>query len=274
MDIQKYIFEQRQNGVPYAKVADYLNISGHTTVKGRRFTPSNVKNIFLRNPNYKNYKPRKDIIRVTYDNAKQEQYKGEERIKFAVVSDTHLCSKYQQLTHLKAFYERCKADGIKTVYHCGDLCDGYYPNRSEQIYELYKIGFDDQLDYIVDKYPKVDGIKTKIISGNHDHTHIRNSGANIVKAVCKEHKDFEYLGAGYAKVWITPQCDVDLMHPIDGSAFTLSYALQRTIDAMQGGSKPKILFVGHHHKAFYMPYRNIHAFEAGGFQAQTPFMRG
>jgi hypothetical protein len=35
-----------------------------------------------------------------------------------------------------------------------------------------------------------------------------------------------------------------------------------------------VLLMGHHHKAFYLMYRNIHCFEAGTFQAQTPWMRG
>jgi hypothetical protein len=43
---------------------------------------------------------------------------------------------------------------------------------------------------------------------------------------------------------------------------------------MSGGEKPNILLNGHHHKAFYMIYRNIHAYECGTTQAQTPWMRG
>ena len=42
----------------------------------------------------------------------------------------------------------------------------------------------------------------------------------------------------------------------------------------QGGEKPNILAVGHYHKAEYFMYRNVHCFQTGAFQAQTPFMRG
>lgn len=42
----------------------------------------------------------------------------------AVVSDTHLGHKRQQLTHLKEFYRIAKARGCECVIHAGDLTDG------------------------------------------------------------------------------------------------------------------------------------------------------
>lgn len=45
-------------------------------------------------------------------------------------------------------------------------------------------------------------------------------------------------------------------------------------EAMSGGSKPKIMAVGHYHKNFTMFYRNIHALSMASFQAQSPFLRG
>jgi DNA polymerase II small subunit/DNA polymerase delta subunit B len=46
------------------------------------------------------------------------------------------------------------------------------------------------------------------------------------------------------------------------------------VEAMSGGEKPNIVAVGHYHKAEYLFYRNVHCFQTGCFQAQTPFMRG
>jgi hypothetical protein len=77
-----------------------------------------------------------------------------------------------------------------------------------------------------------------------------------------------------AKIMLTPNCPMELNHPLDGSQYALSYSLQKGIDAMSGGTKPRIMFNGHHHKLFYMLYRNIHSFEAGTLEAQTPWMRG
>lgn len=204
----------------------------------------------------------------------REPYNGETEITFGVVSDTHMCNKNQQLTYLNDFYDRCVAKGISTVYHCGDISDGFYKNRPEHIYELFKVGFDEQAAYIIDKYPRRDGITTKFITGNHDATHLKNGGADIGNRISEQRPDMEYLGYMSAKVWLTPQCDADLLHPLDGNSYALSYQLQKHIDGLQGGTKPRLLFVGHWHKQFQMLYRNIHAFSVPCFEAQTVFEQG
>lgn len=204
----------------------------------------------------------------------KEEWNGEEEIIFGVVSDTHLCSKYQQITFLNEAYDKFKELGIKKVYHCGDISDGFYKNRDQQIYEIFKFGVDEQAEYIIENYPKREGITTDFIIGNHDNTAIINGGANIGKMIAREREDMNYLGHSFAKVWLTPKCDMDLVHPIDGSAYALSYSGQKYCDSLSGGEKPKIIAMGHHHKFFYMFYRNIHFIEVPTTQAQTPFMKG
>jgi predicted phosphodiesterase len=56
------------------------------------------------------------------------------------------------------------------------------------------------------------------------------------------------------------------------SAYALSYSGQKRINSLEGGTKPNIIMNGHLHKSMYMMYRNIHYFEAGSMQRQTPFM--
>lgn len=201
-------------------------------------------------------------------------WNGERELTFAVVSDTHLCNQHQQITYLNDFYDRAAAAGVTTVYHAGDISDGYYKNRPDHIYELVKIGFDEQAEYIVEKYPRRPGIVTKFITGNHDATHIKNGGADIGKRIASLRDDMEYLGYMSAKIWLTPQCDMDLFHPLDGATYALSYSAQKFVDGLQGGQKPRLLFIGHHHKALYFPYRNIHVFEVPCFEGQTTFEKG
>ena len=57
------------------------------------------------------------------------------------------------------------------------------------------------------------------------------------------------MGHSFAKVWLTPKCDMDLVHPIDGSAYALSYSGQKYCDSLSGGEKPKIIAMGHHHNS-------------------------
>jgi predicted phosphodiesterase len=219
--------------------------------------------------------PRLCTTLVPEENVYQLNWNGNRVIKFGAIGDTHLCNKWQQLTHLNRMYDIFEKEGIQAVYHAGDLSDGYYKSRPEHVYELFKIGFDEQADYIIENYPRRLGVKTFFVSGNHDDTHIKNGGSNIGIRIAASRPDMKYLGLSNAKVLLTPNCTLEVNHPGDGSQYALSYSLQKMVDSMSGGEKPKILLNGHHHKAFYMPtYRNIHSLEVGCFEAQTPFMKG
>lgn len=213
------------------------------------------------------------IVKETYYEFKHYQ-NVDKTIKFAIISDTHIGSNYWQPSYLEMAYDDFVKEGITNVYHAGDITDGMYSNRAGNIYEIHSFGTDQQVDEVVDRFPQRDGITTYFITGNHDATHMMNGGANIGKAIARERKDLVYLGHEYAKIWLTENVDMDIVHPRDGSSYALSYRLQRKIDAMSGGSKPKILVSGHYHKNLYLFYRNIHAYLLASFQAQSPFMRG
>lgn len=200
-------------------------------------------------------------------------WQGDAVIRFGVVSDPHLCSKWQQLTHLNTFYDICQREGLTDIYLVGDLTEGVNMRRGHE-YETFRHGTDEQEDYVVEYYPQRTGITTSFITGNHDHSGIKHAGRDIGRGIAAKRPDMRYLGMANAKVKLTPNCTLELNHPLDGATYALSYSLQKTIDAMSGGEKPNILLNGHHHKAFQMFYRNIHAFEVGTFQAQTPWMRG
>jgi len=194
-----------------------------------------------------------------------------EVIKIGIISDTHICSKFWQPTYLKMAYEHMKSMGISKVYHCGDITDGFYKDRME---ESYAFGADAQTDEVVKRYPNIEGVTTYFITGNHDYTHIRNGGTDVGRQIANQRKDMIYLGRDYAKIWLTDKVDMDIVHPGDGTSYALSYQLQKRINNMSGGRKPKIMISGHYHKNFHMFYRNIHAMTAASFQAQSNWMRG
>ena len=196
-------------------------------------------------------------------------WQGDRVIRFGVVSDTHLGSKWQQLTHLNTLYDMFDREGIDTVYHAGDVTEGVNMRRGHE-FEVFVHGADAQVEYVIEKYPRRSGIVTKFITGNHDHSAIKHAGHDIGVAIANKRSDMVYLGRSQAKVYLTPNCVLEINHPLDGAAYALSYGLQKMIDAMSGGEKPNIYLGGHHHKAMYLFYRNIHAFECGTTQAQTP----
>ena len=215
--------------------------------------------------------------RVSIQNQEPEYHKakwdGTEIIRFAVMGDTQLGSKYAQITHLHNFYDLCAKEGITNVYHTGDVTDGLKMRVGHE-YELYKISADDMREDVIQNYPKRDGITTHFITGNHDASIYKQVGYDIGQAIASGRPDMNYLGRDCAVVNLTPKCTLELRHPWDGTAYALSYKMQKMIEAMESDSKPNILAVGHYHKAEYLFYRNVHALQTGCFQGQTPFTRG
>lgn len=233
-----------------------------------------VKSYIIRN---RNKKPVTNVKRVAVQNQEPECYKGKwdgtQTIKFAIMGDTQLGSKYTQLTHLHNFYDLCEREGIKDVYHTGDLTEGLKMRVGHE-YELYTVSADDMRDEVVKNYPCRKGITTHFISGNHDASIYKQVGYDIGLAIDRLRPDMKYLGRDCAVINLTPNCTLELRHPWDGTAYALSYKIQKMIEAMESDSKPNILAVGHYHKAEYLFYRNVHALQTGCFQGQTPFTRG
>ena len=210
---------------------------------------------------------------IPVDNVQECKWNGEKIIRFGVAGDKQFGSIYQQETHLQTMYDIFKSEGIADVYDPGDLSDGYKMRPGHE-FELFAHGADGQEDYIVKHHPYRNDITTHFILGNHDASHIKNGGRDIGRGIALRRPDMKYLGMYNAKIPLTPKCIMEINHPLDGAAYALSYSIQKYADSMSGGDKPDILLNGHHHKALYMFYRNIHMFETGCFQAQTSFERG
>lgn len=200
-------------------------------------------------------------------------WNGTKTIKIAIMGDTQLGSKYTQWTHLRNFYDICAEEGIKDVYHTGDIVDGL-KMRTGHEYELYATSADDMIDDVIAFYPRKEGITTHFITGNHDASIYKQVGYDIGKMISMRRPDMDYLGRDCSVVHLTPNCKLELRHPWDGTAYALSYKMQKMIESMESDSKPNILAVGHYHKAEYLFYRNVHALQTGCFQGQTPFTRG
>jgi hypothetical protein len=88
--------------------------------------------------------------------------------------------------------------------------------------------------------------------------------------------DLEYLGHLEADiVYKAPEGEttVRLVHPGGGTAYALSYSVQKIVESYVGGEKPQVLLCGHYHKAEYSYVRGVHCVQVGCTQDQTPFMR-
>lgn len=195
-----------------------------------------------------------------------------ERLHIAVVSDTHLGSKAQQLTHLRDFYRRIADAGITDVYHVGDLIDGEGLYRGHE-HEVFVHGMDDQVAYAAAEYPRIEGIKTHLIGGNHDLVFVKRAGADPLVRVAAMRPDINYLGPWSRTLQLSPHCSLFMLHPDGGPAYARSYRLQKTAESFEGGSKPNVMVLGHWHMQCYLFVRNIHALLGMCFQAQTSYER-
>lgn len=213
----------------------------------------------------------RDII--PQENNVKESWSGDKIIRFAFAGDKQFNSKYIQLTYLHDFYDLLEREGITTVYDTGDIDEGEEMRQGHK-YECYTQGADDHVKEIVKNHPRRKGIVTKFITGNHDHSIIKRCGFDIGNAIASKRDDMIYLGQSAATIQLTPNCTMELRHPLDGTAYAISYKMQKMIEALSGGEKPNILAVGHYHKAEYLFYRNVHIIQTGCFQGQTSWMKG
>ena len=192
--------------------------------------------------------------------------------EICVVSDTHFGNIHQQLHLLNEIYLEAYNRGITTVLHCGDMVDGNYPNRPEQPRQQFLHGFDEQVGYVVDMYPKVNGITTKYILGSHDETHYKNGQATVNKWISSCRDDMIYLGQDSAEISING-VKIVMDHPGGGSSSALSYKPQKRIEILEAGSKPKILLIGHYHKSYSFVYRNVRGIEVPALCDKTQFQQ-
>ena len=146
-----------------------------------------------------------------------------------------------------------------------------YLNRPQHIYELRCVGFDEHLDYVVNKYPHFSG-KTFFIGGNHMDTYFKNGGSDMGKAISREREDLVYLNPDTADLKIG-KVGIHMHHGGGGRSYSLSYKLQRYVETLPQDKKIDIVMQGHFHNAMYMYYMGKHCFQVGALEDETPFSR-
>lgn len=213
---------------------------------------------------------KKNVVKKASYNKKGMDELNEKEI--LVVSDTHFGSIHNQVHLLNELYKEAYNRGVTTVLHVGDLTDGNYPNRPENPRQQFLHGFDEQVGYVVDMYPEVDGITTYYILGSHDETHYKNGQATVDYWVDKCRGDMEFLGQDTGEI-IIDKVKYVLDHPGGGSAQSLSYKPQKRIEILESHNKPKVLLIGHYHKSYHFVYRNVQCIEVPALCSKTQFQQ-
>lgn len=194
-----------------------------------------------------------------------------DRIRFGVVSDTHLGSAECHLADLHAAYDLMVEEGIDTIYHPGDLVAGIgvYRHQHRDL-APHAHTFDEQVEYAVREYPKRHGIQTYIISGNHDvEGEFGKLGADACLAVANQRDDMTHCGVYSAWFDIENGARIHMLHPMGGASYATSYRLQKMAESYPGGAKPNLLLAGHWHRSGFFWARGIALMHAGTFEGST-----
>ena len=214
------------------------------------------------------------IVQTQNDLVNKEGFfipKDKTHIKFLAILDTHCGSKWYNIDLINYAYEVAEREGCDFVTHSGDIVEGDFHNkRPDHIYQVRALGME-QLDYVVDKYPKSD-IPTYFIIGNHDATFIKTCGADVGKMIAKERPDLTYLGQDLADLKVD-KIKIRLRHGAGSASYSKSYKLQKYCETLPIEEIPNVILQGHFHFSGYFKNRNIHCFNIPSLQGYTPFAK-
>jgi predicted phosphodiesterase/biotin operon repressor len=207
-----------------------------------------------------------------------QKLKGKE-IKFGLLTDTHLCSKFARLDILEAAYDIFAKDGITEVFHAGNIIDGEFKyNR----YEICAHGVHDQSNYLADYYPQRKGITTYFVTGDcHEGWYQKDCGLRIgwyMQNWCQNRGRNDLIHIGHIEqdvIFERPEGKfvMRIIHPGGGTPYAVSYTSQKMVESFQGGDKPDVLVMGHFHKFDVSYPREVLTIMPGCLQDQTTFMR-
>lgn len=199
-------------------------------------------------------------------------------VEFGVVADTQIGSLYSLPDAVRAFYDRVRAEGIKIVFHAGDVLDGWRVYKGQE-FELRPDGksWAEQRAIFEAEMPRCPGVETIFITGNHDASFTSSVGLRVGDELQRARPDWKFIGSDVGDIELTTKSGkkyrVCLLHPGGGTAYAVSYHLQKIIEAWGGKRRPDLLVVGHYHKSLFMPaYRGVSSLLGGTLCSQTSFM--
>lgn len=200
--------------------------------------------------------------------------------KIMLISDTRFGSIYQQTSILNDMYLKAKKMGVKYVFLSGDVVEGMY-RGAKSIYNttLHKDGYEDQADYVASCFPRVEGITTYFVTGEHDLSFLKTkSKVDIGQLIASKRDDMIYLGPRRKKVtFVNPDksgqgISIYLQHSQGNVPYTISYKPQQKISSLRNEDKTDILVTSHFAACDSFLRRGIRSFQVPTVTATTQEM--
>jgi len=197
-------------------------------------------------------------------------------VKFAVFGDAHMGHKNYRPDILEKMTKDGRKQGVEFYLNAGDTIEGM-SGRDGHIYELDYVGATAQMDYFAEEFKRFRGKDVYSIEANNSHggwfKSKGNMGLDIGPELDARAKDYKFIGYDEQDLKLDNGLVLRLRHPGGGSAYALSYKMQKYIESISSGKKPNILLEGHFHKSQQMFYRNVCGIDVGALQEQSPFMK-
>lgn len=206
-------------------------------------------------------------------------YRSGERV-IGLTGDNHLGSKHERLDVLNALYDVYADEGVTSVFNTGNWIEGEAGRMN--YHDISVFGMDDQIDYWIEHYPQRKGITTYYVAGDdHEGWYQKRERVEIgryaqLRAEAAGRYDLKYIGYVEGHVRLKAKSGFRTMavvHPGGGSAYALSYSMQKWVESLQGGEKPAIVAAGHYHKFDFNYYREVFIVQTACTVDQSVFMR-
>lgn len=215
----------------------------------------------------KTYSPKdiQEMLSFIWSNVKREvsEVLGEEwRLRFWMLSDTHVWAKQCAMDEIGEFYDKAKDKWVECFVHAGDILDWEWVYKWQQ-FEQSEVGMDAQIDKLVKEYPNV-WVPTFFIEGNHDAAFLSRNWADVWRTISLLRDDLKYLGIYDATLkinWIK----INLHHGAGTSSYSGDYRLLRYIDSLDPNNLPDIVALGHYHRALMSLHNWVQGFLPGAF---------
>lgn len=136
------------------------------------------------------------------DNNYQFHTDENHEFKFVTFSDTRFGSKSQQLSIINDICLKAYNLGYPNIVLCGNISEGLYPLTNIYSESNFLDDTLEQIDYITQYYPYIEGMKTYFITGTKDEKHLNNNKINIGKRISDIREDMVYLGHSSCNVAI------------------------------------------------------------------------
>lgn len=198
---------------------------------------------------------------------------------FGAFGDLHAGSKHTRWDVRADLVRRSEAAGAQAIFDTGNWIDG---DARFNRYDLVASGLEAQCELLALHHP-LTKLPVYAISGDdHEGWIAQREGVNVGR-YCEQvmrRAGHNWRDLGYMEAHVILRnantgktATMAVVHPGGGSAYALSYSIQKIVESYEGGEKPAVGLYGHFHKLMAANIRNVWCVQTGCQQDQTPFMR-